>query len=367
MRVLVCDDSAVMRRVIRGILESEPGVEIVGVAHNGEQCVELAKRHRPDIITLDIEMPKMDGLTALRHVMAEAPARVIMVSSLTTDGSRESMKALSLGAADVVAKDHSNYTNNPEQLKEDIVSRVRALSGSRRPGAIAIDASEKASRSGSTIGVVARSASPAKPPAELASVTPATVSLIVIGSSTGGPPVLEHILRSVSAENNKLIVVAQHMPLLFTKSMASRLNEVCGCTVEHLDPGTRLEPGRVYIAPGGMNTHLKRAGGRWSARIDRLPAETVYFPSATALFSSAAQASGASALGIVLTGMGEDGGKGVAEMKAARGHVVAQSEDTCVVYGMPKAAMSNGADAALDPDGIAALLARVTAGNRAAA
>ena len=361
MRVLMCDDSAVMRRVIRGILESEPGLEVVGVARNGKECVDLACSLEPDLITLDIEMPVMDGLTALRQIMSRCPTTVLMISSLTIEGSRESLRALQMGAADVVAKDHANFTANAGDLSEQILARVRALADSPRP------ASMRRARLAGKDPVASATAPPANLRRAAVPAVAGKVKLTVIGASTGGPPVVERVLSGVPPETENAIVVAQHMPPVFTKSMAGHLNDVLSVPVVHLDPGVSVEPGRIHIAPGGLNTHIRaRAGSRYTVRIDREPACTVYFPSATELFLSAASVAGAEAFGIMLTGMGTDGEDGVRALVKAGGTVVAQREDSCVVYGMPKAAVDARATP-LHPDDIRMLLTRVCSSSAAAA
>lgn len=358
MRVLVCDDSAIMRRVIREILESEPGIEVPAVARNGEECLELARQLKPDLITLDIEMPVMNGLAALTRIMAEVPTNVIMVSSLTVEGSRESMKALRLGAVDVVAKDHSNFTSNAEALKQQILERVRALGDAQAPKAVCVRSTSRPP------AIAARCAGDDQH--KLPRIT-SPVGLTVIGSSTGGPPIVEHVLSRVPAGTKNAIVVAQHMPKVFTQSMAHHLDEVLDVPVVHLDPGVSVEPGRIHIAPGGLNTHIRtRTSGRYAVRIDREPQSTIYYPSATELFTSAAAVAGHNTLAVVLTGMGADGAQGVRAVLDAGGNAVSQDEVSSVVYGMPKAAAENGAHTAT-PDQIRDLIAKISASARAAA
>jgi len=364
MRVLICDDSAFMRRAIRSMLESDPEIEVVGVAHNGEQALDLVRRHSPDVVTMDIEMPVMDGLTALRRIMAEHPTHVVMVSSLTTAGSKAALDALRLGAADVFAKDHSTVSANIGEMRDDLVRRVRALAVARKPSPRTSPAKPAG---GSTTRAAAR-VGPAKTET-IPDVRAADVDLVVIGSSTGGPPVVERVLKAIPVGSRVPIVVAQHMPRMFTESMAARLDQLCSVKVVHLQPGMPLEPGAIHVAPGGENTHLKRSSsGRLTVRIDREPEGTLYFPSVDALFRSAAEAIGRKAFGVVLTGMGEDGGVGAAELARRGGKVVAQEESSCVVYGMPKAVVSrNAAIASLSPQGIAELLSRICGAARQAA
>ncbi len=333
-RVLIVDDSVFMRKAIRSMLVGDPKVEIVGEGRNGKEGLDLARTLRPDIITLDIEMPEMDGLACLRRIMAECPTHVIMVSSLTTEGSHAALTALRHGAADVFAKDSSIVSTTLTAIKDELLERVHALSASRRPAA----AKDRAA------------ASDAKPPR----FHPGQFDLICVASSTGGPPVLEKIITGLPADLSAPMIVAQHMPEVFTGSMAERFAQAAHVKVAHAQDGMVVEPRTVYICPGGKNTHLRRAGaGRWLMKVDREPAGTVYYPSADVLFTSAAEVSGARTLGVVLTGMGEDGLIGARRLRDLGATILAQSEETCVVYGMPKAVTVHGLTAAsLDPEGL---------------
>ncbi len=338
IKVLVCDDSAFMRRAISTMLDSDPGVKVVDFAKNGREAVEMAIQHKPDVITMDVEMPEMDGLTALREIMSKSPTQVIMLSSLTTEGSRAAMQALRLGAADVLAKDQSQISSKIMGLQDELLKRVHALAEAKRP----------------------RGSHPVAS-ASVPNFRPSQFDLIVIGSSTGGPPVLETILTKVSPKSRVPIIVAQHMPAVFTKSMAERLNTHCQVPVRHAEDRMPVEPGVIHICPGGLNTHIGRAGARLTLRMDREPASTVYFPSANVLFDTAAKAVGRKTLAIVLTGMGEDGVVGARSLVDAGGTVLAQSAETCVVYGMPKAVTQAAiATESLSPQQFGELLATIT-------
>ena len=336
--VLVCDDSTFMRRAITTMLGSDPAINVVDTAKNGREAVEMAIKYRPDVITLDVEMPAMDGLTALREIMGKCPTSVIMLSSLTTAGSRAAMQALRLGAADVLAKDQSQVSTKIMDLQHDLLSRVHALA-ERKP---------------------ARS-TPVKRCIDSLNFRPGQFDLVVIGSSTGGPPVLEQILTRVPARSKVPIVVAQHMPCVFTKSMAERLNNQCSVPVRHGDDKMPIAPGTVHIAPGGMNTHLRKAGSRLTRHVTREPEDTVYYPSAHVLFETAREVCGRRALAIVLTGMGDDGVCGARSLVDAGGTVLAQSAETCVVYGMPKAVTQSAlATESLSPVQVGAVRETVT-------
>ena len=345
IRVLVTDDSAFMRRAIRQMLEEEPDIEVVAVAHDGKMAVDYAKQHQPDLITLDIEMPVMDGLTALRQIMRQCPStQVLMISSLTTEGSTASLQALRMGAADVIAKDHSTCAANILEIKKHLVRRVRELAKAKKP-ALAHD----------------------KPASVTAHTTVPTLRIsdyriLAIGSSTGGPPVLETILSTLPSDFPLPIVIAQHMPEVFTQSMAKRLNDFCQITVNHGETGMALKPGNAYIAPGGKHAHVQGRPGRLTLLVNDEPADASYKPSVTALFESCVKATGKHTLGIVLTGIGSDGLEGAKPLHELGATLIAQDEASSVVYGMPRAIAEAGiADAKLNPAAIAQLLQQMHA------
>lgn len=357
MRVLIVDDSAFMRSAIRRILESEKGITIVGEARNGQEGVDQAKALKPDVVTLDVEMPVLDGLGALRLIrnLPDAPA-VLMCSSLTAQGSDAALQALSLGAADVIAKAPS--AGQMGSIGPEIVEKILAIGQATR-----LRRERSALRP-----VVKPPARPEVPAAQrhraLRELRP---NLVVVGSSTGGPPVLETLLKGLKPGFAFPLVVAQHMPLPFTERMSSRLRDVTGLDVRHVEDRMTIEPGVVYIAPGGTHTHLKRGpSNRVVLRTSDEPADHLYRPSVDVLFGGAAEIAGADALGIMLTGMGRDGAVGAQAIVEAGGTVLTQSEASCVVYGMPKAVDDLGiSSASLDPAMLASALGAI--GRRAAA
>ncbi len=345
MRVLVVDDSAFMRKAITTMLGEDSSIDVIGTARNGREAVEMAERLQPDVITLDIEMPEMDGLTALRKIMQRCPTQVIMVSSLTTEGSHATLTALKLGAADFLAKDQSQVSLAVVNLRDELLTKVKALGASStarrlRPAPI-------------------REAAHAPP-----SFRPGQFDLICIGSSTGGPPVLENVLPEAPANISAPIIVAQHMPEVFTRSMAERLADMCKVPVVHAENGQDVEPRTIYVAPGGRNVHVEKVGlTKRRLLVNDKPAGAIYRPSVDALFASAAKAVGARCLAIVFTGIGEDGKQGAGMLVNAGGTVLAQSEETCVVYGMPKAVTQAGlAKASLSPQQIAKVLVGLSQG-----
>ena len=320
MKVLIVDDSAFMRRALSQMLSTASDIQVVGTAKNGREGWEMAKQLKPDVITLDIEMPEMDGLTALGHIMHDCPTQVLMLSSLTTEGSHAALRALTLGAADVLAKEASQISLAVTNMQAELIARVRGLGASRTQRFRAL-----------------RSTLPANPNQQLPTFRSGQFDVICIGSSTGGPPVLETILSAIPGELSTPIVIAQHMPAVFTKSMSQRLDQICALRVLHAEDGMPLERKTIYISPGGQHTHIIRAGvGRWKLAINDDPKEALYRPSVDALFQSAAASIGSRVLGIVLTGMGNDGLKGGQELHQRGATLLAQSAESCVVYGMPK-------------------------------
>ncbi len=350
-RVLVVDDSAFMRRAISDVLQKH-GHEVIGRARNGLQGVELAKQLKPDVVTLDVEMPEMDGLTALPRILRACDAHVIMVSSLTTEGSREALRALHAGASEVVAKSHSQFAVDVDSLGEELSRKVAGLSAGRGKPQKVTAGEPKRLNTG--------------PTSKLRDAV-RTCDLVAIGSSTGGPPALEALLRALPSGFGPGVVIAQHMPATFTASLAERLEDSCAVRVIHAEHRMPVRPGFVYIAPGGQQMRVKSSPAGYRLDIGSEPADALYKPSINELFSSVASAAGRRAFGVVLTGMGDDGTAGGREMHAAGASIVAQSYETCVVYGMPKAASEAGiADAEFAPDEIGRLLADNGARIRAA-
>jgi len=312
------------------IIESDPDLEVIDTARDGQDAIDKTVKLKPDLITLDIEMPVMNGLDALRHIMAQCPTSVIMVSSLTTEGSRETLKALRLGASDFVAKDASFISQKIDALRDELIAKIKAIGGHRQ-------------RVAESAGETKIAKPTSKPPVFKAG----DFDLVAIGSSTGGPPVVETIARSLTAEMSAPVVIAQHMPGVFTKSLSERLNAKCVVDFHHGEDGMTLKPGSVYLAPGGKQMRVHRlAGGGWALRINNEPADALYKPSVDVFFSSVAQAVGERTLGLMLTGMGDDGVKGARLINDQGGTILTQSADTCIVYGMPKAVDEAGVSAA---------------------
>lgn len=338
MRVLVCDDSAVMRKVISQIIEGTEGFELAGTARNGMEGVDKVKALKPDAVTMDIEMPELDGLGALKRIMAECPTPVLMCSSLTSEGSHAALTALRLGAVDFITKDPVKVARGADGFAEKLALKLRTLGASRVGKKRAVD-SVTSSRVAPTF-------------------RPLQFDVVVIGSSTGGPPVLEEIVEAMPADMSAPVIIAQHMPLLFTQSMTERLARVGKVRVVLGADGMRLECGVVYVCPGGSHGRVIRGDrGALMLEVGSEPRSALYKPAVDELFYSAARAVGARGLAVVLTGMGEDGLVGARELKGRGGVVMAQDAETSVVYGMPRAVAAAGlVCASLTPQQIGASL-----------
>mgnify|MGYP001793277224 CR=1 FL=1 len=351
MRILIVDDSRFMRSALRRVLQADPTITVVGEAQDGRDAIHQARTLKPDVVTLDVEMPVLDGLGALKEIvkLPEAPA-VLMCSSLTAEGSDAALRALAAGAADVIAK--SPPGSGMGTMGPELVEKVLAIGESvrRRRALKATSRSSSAQRSTAN-----RRSSSVEAWREL------DPSLLVIGSSTGGPPVLETLLKALKPGFRMPVVVAQHMPRPFTERMSARLRDVTRLDVRHVEGRTNAEPGVVYIAPGGTHTHMKRSpAGTIVLTTSDEPADHLYKPSVDVLFRGAADVARKGALGIVLTGMGRDGAEGAQALVNAGGRVLTQSEASCVVYGMPKAVDDLGISAAsLDPSEMADALGAI--------
>ncbi|MFP4213931.1 MAG: chemotaxis response regulator protein-glutamate methylesterase [Desulfohalobiaceae bacterium] len=331
--VLVVDDSAFMRKAVSTMLEKDPDIQVAGSARNGEECLQKIRELEPQVVTLDIEMPVMDGLTALRHIMMESPRPVLMVSSLTTEGAEATMKAMELGAMDFIPKKLSKVSLDIVKIEDELRSKVKALAKSKP-----------------------RFAPARKKPKE--TWAPETKELIQgslqrevvgIGVSTGGPPAVQQIVSSLGRDFPGSILIAQHMPGTFTKAFAKRLDQSSSLQVKQAENKDKLEKGLIFVAPGGMHLKLEGRSGRMYLEVSTDPPGYLYKPSASVLLNSLAERVGARGLGVILTGMGNDGLEGVRRLKARDGRVLAQSEASCVVYGMPRAVIEQGlADQILD-------------------
>ena len=321
VRVLVVDDSPVVREIFRRELSRDPEIEVIGVAPDAYTARDKIVELKPDVLTLDIEMPRMDGITFLRKLMRHHPMPVVVVSSLTERGGERAVEALEAGGVDIICKPSADF-RLPE-LSVQLIEKIK--------GAVAAKL-RLPDRSGSV--------SPASP----ASVdfSGARRRVVAIGVSTGGPEALLHILGEFPG-NAPCTLVTQHMPAYFTRTFAKRLNQRCAMQVKEAEDGEPVEPGKVLIAPGNLHMLLAGGGSRWSVVVKKGPLVRRHRPSVDVLFKSVARQAGAQAVGVLLTGMGCDGAEGLLEMRRAGAVTLAQDEETCVVYGMPKEAASLGA------------------------
>lgn len=343
IKVLVVDDSAFMRKAIASMLEKDSGIQVVGTARDGQEGLDMVRKLNPDVVTMDIEMPKMDGLTALRHIMMESPRPVLMVSSLTTEGAEATLKAMELGAVDFIPKQLSKVSLDIIKIEKDLIDRVKTVAVRKlrhRPATVARPVTKKA---------------PLPPPKPVAARGGRPQrDIVAIGVSTGGPPVVQHILSALPADFPAGIIIAQHMPAAFTGPFAARLDSVSKLTVKEAEDGDVLKPGLAFVAPGGRQLVLDQKISRIDIKIIDEPADELYKPSANVMISSVAEAVGRRGLGVILTGMGSDGCEGVRDLKAKGGRALAQSDSTCVVYGMPKAIVDEKlADQIVDLDDLA--------------
>ena len=332
IRVIVVDDSALVRSLLSEIINRQRDMECIGTANDPLVAREMIRELNPDVITLDVEMPRMDGIDFLGRLMRLRPMPVVMISTLTERGAEVTMKALELGAVDFVAKPRVGLASGLNDLASLIVEKIRvaAVAQVRRA-----PAREAAAPSGAGSGAAAASSS-----ALLGRLS--TEKLICIGASTGGTEAIKEVLVQMPADS-PAIVITQHMPPGFTTSFAARLNGLCQITVKEAANGERILPGHAYIAPGGKQFHVARSGANYVAVVDDGPPVNRHKPSVEVLFKSAAAVVGRNAFGIMLTGMGNDGAAAMREMKDAGSYNYVQDEATCIVFGMPREAIAHGA------------------------
>jgi two-component system chemotaxis response regulator CheB len=341
IRVLIVDDSASVRLTLSDIIASDPELEVMGTAPDPYVAVERIKHQVPDVIFLDIELPKMDGLTFLRKLMAQRPVPVVICSSLAESGSETLMQALEAGAVDVVTKPRVDTAQFLQDSAMRICDAAKAaaharLKGLRKapPPKMVVEAKLNADAVIPPLSASRRAA--------LLNTMPTTEPVIAIGASTGGTEALREVLEALPA-TAPAIVIVQHMPERFTYAFANRLDGTCRIAVKEAEDGDLVMPGRALIAPGNQHMALKRTGSRYTVQVIEGPHVSRHRPSVDVLFRSAAQNAGRNATGILLTGMGDDGARGLLEMKEAGAHTVAQDEETSIVFGMPKEAIQRGA------------------------
>ena len=325
IRVLVVDDSALMRKLIPAILERDPSIEVVGTAMDGTFALKKIDEFHPDVITLDLEMPRMDGLEALRLIMRRAPMPVIVFSTHSKEGAYSTFKALALGAIDFVAKPRDAAAGHLEAIAVELIDKIK----------VAKRASGRKIRASVEVETKSRQKKPIR-----ATLPPSRI--VAIGISTGGPNALQYVLSQIPADFAAAILIVQHMPEGFTEMFARRLDECCALDVHEARSGDLLIAGRVLICPGNRHMIVRRMPRGDMAVLSDGPPVNGHRPSADVLFHSVAQEFNLTSVGVLMTGMGDDGAEGLGAIKSAGGMTVAQSEDTCVVSGMPRAAIIKG-------------------------
>lgn len=356
VKVLVVDDSGFFRRRVSEILSSDPTIQVVGTATNGKEAIEQALALKPDVITMDYEMPMMDGITAVRHIMQRCPTPVLMFSSLTHEGARVTLDALDAGAVDFLPKNFEDISRNPEKVKQMLCEKVHSISRSNRrfsgygsaPSATSAPAPSAAPAAPRSTAPEARPSRPAPAPAPARAAAPAShhhaptsgapkrkaYKLVAIGTSTGGPVALQRVLTQLPANFPAPIVLIQHMPAAFTKAFAERLDKLCRISVKEAEDGDILRPGLALLAPGGKQMMVD---GRGAVKILPGDERLNYKPCVDITFGSAAKSYSDKVLAVVLTGMGADGREGARLLKQSGSQIWAQDEASCVIYGMPMA------------------------------
>lgn len=334
IRVLCVDDSALVRSLMMEIINSQPDMTVVATAPDPLVARELIKQHNPDVLTLDVEMPRMDGLDFLEKLMRLRPMPVVMVSSLTERGGEITLRALELGAVDFVTKPRVGIRDGMLEYSEKLADKIRAASRARVRQSAPAATHGHAQADGSAPAA-------AKPTPNLNNPLVSTEKLIIVGASTGGTEAIRELLLPLPPDAPG-VMIAQHMPPGFTKSFAQRLNTLCRIAVKEAEHGERVLPGHAYIAPGHAHLVLVRSGANYVAHLSDAPPVNRHRPSVDVLFRSAAQHAGKNALGVILTGMGRDGAQGMLEMQQAGAYTFAQDEASCVVFGMPREAIAAG-------------------------
>ena len=355
IKVLIIDDSAFMRKSLTLMLESDKEIRVIATARDGNDGIEKISKLKPDIVTLDVEMPEMDGLTALKIIMEKMPLPVLMVSSLTTEGAQATMQAFDLGAVDFISKDLASLSTNIKNIKGELIEKIKQIARSRlvqtrfRMRRLVQSTREKKGQ----LRPLAR-------PISFESVAP-DLQAVVVGISTGGPEALNKLIPKIPEAFPVGMAIVQHMPPHFTRSLAERLDSISKVRVKEAESGDIVERGKILIAPGGRHMTFKNDGSLVTTVISDEPANALYRPSADIMMKSAVTSFRGPLLGVIMTGMGKDGLEGLKEIKASGGYVIAQDEESCIVYGMPQAALDEGVvDSMVSLDNIATAFQRFT-------
>lgn len=324
-RILVVDDSAFMRKIISDIVNSSDTLEVVATARNGQDAIEKIKRYSPDAITLDVEMPTMDGLTALKIIMSEMPLPVIMLSSVTKEGAEATINALEYGALDFITKPSSMFKINTEDVRIELIEKLN----------IAVNVKVRSSKMLEKKEVVKP-----LPKYESKHKVSGVNKIVAIGTSTGGPKALQEVIPKLPKNLDASILIVQHMPAGFTKSLAERMDKLSALSVKEAEDGDILNPGVVYIAPGDYHMHVVEKLGKLSIKLDNSATVSGHRPSVDSMMYSLYELKYDNIIGVIMTGMGADGAKGLAKLKTKGVPIIAQDEESCVVFGMPKSTIN---------------------------
>jgi two-component system chemotaxis response regulator CheB len=327
VNVLIVDDSAFMRNTLAGMISSDPDINVIGIARDGIEAVEKVAELKPDIVTLDVEMPRMDGIEALRHIMAHNPVPVLMVSSLTTDGAKVTLDALDLGAVDFIPKNLADLSVNIVKIKDALIDKIKQIARA---------------------GVVLKRNNGAAPeplemPKPLGYKSHRKTAIVVIGTSTGGPKALQNIMPRFPKNFPVPILIVQHMPPAFTGPFAARLNQLSEIDIKEAEEGEPIQKGVAFVAPGrGHMSIIRKKVTKTIISISENREDYIYKPSVDILMLSAVESHSGQILGVILTGLGNDGEMGMKAIKDSGGRTIAESEESCIVYGMPKSVISAG-------------------------
>jgi two-component system chemotaxis response regulator CheB len=335
IKVLVVDDSAFMRKVISDIINSDPVMQVVATARDGMDAVQKVHAYHPDVVTMDVEMPRMDGLSALEEIMKTHPVPVIMISSLTQTGQDATIRSLSLGAIDFVPKPSGHISLDMNQVKDDIISKIRIAARAKSVISQQVQQSYKKPGLPKLSGWRRLNKSPSRDRLN---------KMVLIGTSTGGPKALHQVLPNLPADLDAAVLIVQHMPAGFTRSLAERLNHLSAIKVKEAEHGELIQAGCAYIAPGNYHLQVQNqsAAQGFLIKLDQSPPRKGHRPSVDMMFESVAELRGVQIVGVIMTGMGDDGTSGLKRLKEKGSKVLAEDQSTCIVYGMPRAAVEAG-------------------------
>ncbi len=326
VKVLIVDDSAFMRNTLSSMIASDPELEVIGMAKDGIEAIDKVASLQPDIVTMDVEMPRMDGIESLKHIMSKTPLPVLMVSSLTTEGAEATLDALDLGAVDFIPKNLADLSINIVKIKNVLIDKLK-----------------KIGKKGLVKQKLIIPSRPLTMPAPMQYTSHRKTGIVAIGSSTGGPKALQTIISNIPKEFPVPVLIAQHMPPSFTGPFADRLNQISAVHVKEAEDNEPIQKGTVYIAPGGGHMGVKRIKlTKTAIALTQHKGEYIYKPSADYLMLSVTESFSGQVLGVILTGLGNDGTQGMKEIKNKGGRTIAESEESCVVYGMPKSVVEAG-------------------------